>query len=144
MKAAVIICMISTLALAGCQGKPKTEAPLNQQTAASLPEGHPPVGDAKAPKPDPHAGLKAINVPSGVPTKKATVVQTIDAAEYTYIEAKGEDGKNLWMAMPKISVPKGAMVEYPSNVPPIAKFTSKSLNKTFDKILFVQGVTIVK
>jgi hypothetical protein len=146
MKAAVIIGMIATLALAsGCQDKPKTEAPVNQQTAAALPEGHPPIGDAKLdPKADPHAGLKAASVPKGIPTKKATVVQTIDADVYTYIEAKGDDGKTVWMAMPTIKVAKGATIEYPTNVPPMTNFTSKTLKKTFDSILFLQGVTIVK
>ena len=146
MKAAVIIGMIATLALAGCQGKPKTEAPANaEQAAAKLPEGHPPIGDAKIdPKADPHAGLKATSVPKGIPTKKATVVQTIDADVYTYIEAKGDDGKTVWMAMPKISVAKGATIEYPTNVPPMTNFSSKTLNKTFESILFLQGVTIVK
>ncbi|MGB4599351.1 MAG: hypothetical protein WBI04_05170 [Trichlorobacter sp.] len=146
MKAAVIIGMIATLALAsGCQDKPKTEAPAKQQAAATLPEGHPPVGDAKIdPKADPHAGLKATSVPKGIPTKKATVVQTIDADVYTYIEAKGDDGKTVWMAMPTIKVAKGAKIEYPTNVPPITNFTSKTLKKTFESILFLQGVTIVK
>lgn len=145
MKAAVIIAMIAALAMAGCQDKPKTEAPVNQQTAAKLPEGHPPIGDAKLdPKADPHAGLKATSVPKGIPTKKATVVQTIDADVYTYIEAKGDDGKTVWMAMPTVKVAKGATIEYPSNVPPITKFASKSLNKTFESILFLQGITIVK
>ncbi len=83
-------------------------------------------------------------MPKGIPTKKATVVQTIDADIYTYIEAKGDDGKTVWMAMPKISVAKGTKIEYPSNVPPLTKFASKSLNRTFDSILFLQGITIVK
>ena len=146
MKTAVIIAMIAALALAGCQGKPKTEAPANaEQSAAKLPEGHPPIGDAKIdPKADPHAGLKATSVPKGIPTKKATVVQTIDADVYTYIEAKDDDGKTVWMTMPTVKVAKGATIEYPTNVPPMTNFTSKTLKKTFDSILFLQGITIVK
>lgn len=146
MRRAVVISMIAALALAGCQGKPKTEAPVSaEQGSAKLPEGHPPIGDAKVdPKADPHAGLKAEKVPSGVPTQKATVVQTIDAGVYTYIEAKGDDGKSVWMAMPTIKVAKGAKIEYPTNVPPMINFNSKTLNRTFESILFVQGITIVK
>ena len=144
MKAAVIIGTIATLALAGCQGKPKTEAPAPQQTAAKLPEGHPPIGDAKIdPKADPHAGLKAMSVPKGIPTQKATVVQTIDADVYTYIEAKGDDGKTVWMALPKISVQKGAKIEYPTSAYVVKNFSSKTLKKTFDSILFLQGINII-
>lgn len=153
MKTTVVAVMIAALALAGCQDKPRTEAPTNKQ-AAEMPAGHPPAAgmpaqDGKsampgAPQADPHADMKAVDVPAGVPTKKATVVQTIDADIYTYIEAKGEDGKNVWMALPKTKVDKGAKIEYPSDVPALPKFTSKTLNRTFDNILFVSGIRISK
>lgn len=153
MKTAVVTLMIATLAIAGCQDKPKTEAPTNQQTAA-MPAGHPPMpgtdkvmpADAAhaGAKADPHAGLKPVELPPGTVTKKATVLQTIDADIYTYIEAKGDDGNNIWMALPKIKVDKGAKIEYPSDVPAIPKFSSKTLNRTFDNILFVPGIKILK
>lgn len=144
MKTAVVTVMIAALALAGCQDKPKTEAPTKPQTA-EMPAGHPPVGAQSAtPARDPHADMKATDIPAGVPTKKATVLQTIDADIYTYIEAKGDDGKNVWMALPKIKVDKGASIEYPSDVHAIPNFTSKTLNRTFDNILFVSGIRIKK
>lgn len=144
MKIVLLLLAITSISLTGCQDRPKTEAPAAVQSAA-LPAGHPPIGDAKIdPKADPHAGLKAAAVPKGVPTKKANVVQTIDADIYTYIEAKGDDGKTVWMAMPKISVAKNAKIEYPSDVPPMKNFTSKTLNKTFETIYFIQGINIIK
>ncbi|CAH2030109.1 hypothetical protein [Trichlorobacter ammonificans] len=145
MRTTVVALMIAALALAGCQDKPKTEAPTQPQ-AAGQPAGHPPVGAPMpgAPAGDPHAGMKPADIPAGVPTKKATVVQTIDADVYTYIEAKGDDGKNVWMALPKTKVDKGASIEYPSDVPALPKFTSKTLNRTFDNILFVSGIKILK
>lgn len=144
MKAAVIIAMTATLALAGCQDKLKTEAPVATQTT-TLPAGHPPItAGQQMPKGDPHAGMKAVEVPNSVPTKKATVLQTIDADIYTYIEVKGDDGKNVWMALPKISVAKDTKIEYPANVPPIKNFTSKTLKKTFESIYFVQGIKVIK
>lgn len=144
MKTAVVTVMIAALALAGCQDKPKTEAPTKPQ-AAGMPSDHPPVGGQQAtPARDPHADMKATDIPSGVPTKKATVLETFDADIYTYIEAKGDDGKNVWMALPKTKVDKGASIEYPSDVPAIPKFTSKTLNRTFDNILFVSGIRIQK
>jgi len=138
----VALLMTAALALAGCQDKPKTEAPTN----AAMPEGHPPVGSAMpgAPGVDPHAGMQSTEIPDGVPTKKATVLQSIDADVYTYIEAKGEDGKNVWMALPTTKVENGATIEYPADVPAMADFSSKTLNRTFESILFVSGIKIVK
>jgi hypothetical protein len=132
MNAKTALVMVAALALFGCQERPKTEEPVKQPANAAQPQT------------DPHAGLKSTEVPAGIPTKKATVVQTIDADIYTYIEAKGDDGKTVWMAMPTIKVAKGAAIEYPTNVPPMTNFTSKTLNKTFESILFLQGITIVK
>lgn len=151
MRTTVVALTIAALALAGCQDKPKTEAPTKPQVAGQ-PAGHPPTTGAAmpgaampgAPAGDPHAGMKPTEIPAGVPTKKATVVQTIDADVYTYIEAKGDDGKNVWMALPKTKVDKGASIEYPSDVPALPKFTSKTLNRTFDNILFVSGIKILK
>lgn len=146
MRTTVAALMIAALALAGCQDKPKTEAPTSKPEVAGQPAGHPPVGASMpgAPAGDPHAGMKPTEIPAGVPTQKATVVQTIDADVYTYIEARGEDGKNVWMALPKTKVDKGASIEYPSDVPALPKFTSKTLNRTFDNILFVSGIKILK
>lgn len=140
-----VVVMIAALALFGCQDRPKTEEPAKPASSAAMPQGHPPVaGEAQKPAGDPHAGLKATEVPAGAATKKATVLQTIDADIYTYIEAKGDDGKSVWMALPKTSVAKGANIEYPVDAMPMTNFTSKTLNRTFETILFVQGIKIVK
>lgn len=146
MYAKTVLVMIAALALFGCQDRPKTETPAKPAANAALPQGHPPVGGAPAgqQQADPHAGIKSAELPSGVPTQKATVLQTVDADIYTYIEAKGEDGKIVWMALPKVSVAKGATIEYPTNVPPITNFPSKTLKRTFDSILFLQGIKIIK
>ncbi|MDD2500249.1 MAG: hypothetical protein PHN92_05465 [Geobacter sp.] len=144
MKLFFVILAISSISITGCQDKLKTEAPVATQTT-TLPAGHPPItAGQQMPKGDPHAGMKAVEVPNSVPTKKATVLQTIDADIYTYIEAKGDDGKTVWMALPKISVVKDTKIEYPANVPPIKNFTSKTLKKTFESIYFVQGIKVIK
>ncbi|WP_277058431.1 hypothetical protein [Trichlorobacter lovleyi] len=144
MKILFVILAISSICITGCQDKPKIGALVAIQTT-SLPAGHPPIADGQQmPKGDPHAGMKAVEVPASVPTQKATVVQTIDAGIYTYIEAKGEDGKTVWMALPKTSVTKDTKIEYPANVPPIKNFTSKTLKRSFESIYFVHGIKIVK
>lgn len=144
MKQLFLILAILSISILGCQDRPKTEA-LSTTQSSNLPAGHPPItAEQQMPKGDPHKGIKAVKVPTSVPTKKANVVQTIDADIYTYIEAKGEDGKIIWMALPKITVAKNAKIEYPANVPPINNFTSKTLKKTFETIYFVQGINVIK
>lgn len=131
------------LSLIGCQDRPKAEAQVTTQ-AINLPSGHPPITDDQAPpKGNPHAGIKAVKVPDAIPTTKAVVIQAIDADVYTYIEAKSDDHKTVWMALPKISVRKGAKIEYPTNAFVVNNFTSKTLKKTFDSILFLQGINII-
>lgn len=132
---------IAALAFAGCKDKPKTEAP--QQPAGmpaqgQMPPGHP--GGAAGG--DPHAGMKAQEIPAGV-GKKGKVTQTMNAAGYTYVEAADEKGQKFWLALPEIKVKVGDSIEYP-DTPPITNFQSKTLNKTFDKISFIPGIRIVK
>ena len=140
-KTALILLSIAALAAAGCKDKPKTEAP--QQPAAGAP-AQMPAGQPGAPAPggDPHAGMKAQEIPAGV-GKKGKISQTMNAGGYTYVEAADDKGQKLWLALPEIKVKVGDSIEYPET-PPMQNFQSKTLNKTFDKIMFVPGIRIVK
>lgn len=141
-KTILILLTIAALALSGCKDKPKTEAPQQPGMPAQgqMPAGHP--GGAAAPGADPHAGMKAQEIPAGV-GKKATVTQTMNSGGYTYVEAADEKGQKTWMALPEIKVSVGEKIEYPET-PPITNFQSKTLNRTFDKISFIPGIRIVK
>jgi hypothetical protein len=137
-KTALVLLSIVALAVVGCKDKPKTEAP--QQTApAGMPAAAP---GAAAPGGDPHAGMKAQDIPAGV-GKKAKVSQTMNSGGYTYVEAEDEKGVKTWLALPEIKVKVGDSIEYPET-PPLANFQSKTLNKTFEKISFIPGIRIVK
>lgn len=133
-KTALVVLSIAALALAGCKDKPKTEAP-----AAAPQQGQMP---AAAPGGDPHAGMKAQEIPAGA-GKKATVTQTMNSGGYTYVEAADDKGVKVWLALPEIKIAKGDKIEYPE-APPLANFQSKTLNKTFEQISFIPGVRIVK
>ena len=139
-KTALVLLSISALALAGCKDKPKTEAPAAPQGQTQ--GAQPGAPGAVAPGGDPHAGMKAQEVPAGA-GKKATVSQTMNSGGYTYVEAAGEKGEKVWLALPEIKVAKGDKIEYPE-APPMVNFQSKTLNRTFEKILFVPGIRIVK
>jgi len=135
-KTVLVLLAIAALAVAGCKDKPKTEAPAGAPAAQ---QGQMP---AAAPGTDPHAGMKAQEIPAGA-GKKAKVVQTMNSGGYTYVEAADEKGTKVWLALPEIKVAVGDNIEYPET-PPLANFQSKTLNKTFEKISFIPGIRIVK
>ena len=144
-KTALVVLSIAALALAGCTDKPKTEAPAAPQQGqmpAAAPGAATQAPGAAAPGGDPHAGMKAQEIPAGA-GKKATVTQTMNSGGYTYVEAADDKGVKVWLALPEIKVAKGDKIEYPET-PPLANFQSKTLNKTFEKISFIPGIRIVK
>ena len=156
MKATIVTLMIAALALAGCQDKPKTEAPTNQQAAAALPTGHPPVGGmppAAEGKPgmpaeaakggDPHAGLKPMAVPQGVPSKTGKVLEVLDGGQYIYLQVQHDDGKKIWVAALPMKVAKGDKVKY-ADAPALPNFPSKALKRTFDQLVLTQAVEVLK
>lgn len=139
-KTALVVLSIAALAIAGCKDKPKTEAPVEATQQGQAQPGSAPA--AAAPGGDPHAGMKAQEIPAGA-GKKATVTQTMNSGGYTYVEAADEKGVKVWLALPEVKVAKGDKIEYPET-PPLANFQSKTLNKTFEKISFIPGIRIVK
>jgi hypothetical protein len=145
-KTALILLSIAALALAGCKDKPKTEAP-QAGPAGQMPAGHPATpGSPAAPGTpgavNPHANMKAQEIPAGV-GKKGKVVQTMNSGGYTYVEAADDKGVKTWLAMPEVKVAVGDAIEFPET-PPMVNFQSKTLNKTFEKICFIPGIRIVK
>jgi len=65
---------------------------------------------------------------------KGEVLEVKDVDNYTYLRMKTKDGET-WAAVNKAPVKKGAEVTV-ENAQTMYNFTSKSLNKTFDKIIF--------
>ena len=96
-----------------------TEEPSSKQAAAAA--------HAKAPVPAPHTGK---------------VLGSIDASIYTYIEIS-DGGKTLWLATPTTKVNKDDMIGYDDG-PVMNNFFSKTLNRTFDTVVFVSKVVVVK
>lgn len=84
--------------------------------------------------------MKAEAAPQqGAPAQQAgrvgVVVETMDAAGYTYAKVN-ENGEVYWIAGPQTSVKTGDTIAYDEQTW-MENFPSKSLNKTFDKIMFV-------
>jgi hypothetical protein len=72
---------------------------------------------------------------TAAPSIMGTVLETKDAAGYTYLRLKTPKDGELWAAVPAAQVKVGATVtiEDPQTM---ANFQSKTLNKTFDRIIF--------
>jgi hypothetical protein len=162
-KTIVVLLAALTVAAAGCQkqeeiGKapappaavqavaPQPTAPqavepkaAEQKPAPQATAPHPPVGVPTGG--DPHAGLKLKETPAGA-GRKGKVLQTMDAGTYTYLEVE-EKGQKLWIAALKIKLSKGDIVEFPDSKP-MENFESKTLKRTFDKIIFAESIRVVK
>ena len=134
-KTLVVMLAIVALAATGCKKKeeaPKSMAP--QGTEQQMPAGATQGGD-------PHAGLKPQEIPSGA-GHKGKVLETMDSGGYTYVEVE-ENGQKLWVAVMQTKVKVGDSVEFPDS-PPMVNFQSKTLKRTFDKIIFAPGLAVNK
>lgn len=74
---------------------------------------------------------------SGQPIK-GKVLETMDASGYTYLQIDAAQGK-IWVAVPqsKVEVGQEVMANPGMTMP---NFTSKTLNRTFDEIIFSSGL----
>jgi hypothetical protein len=83
-----------------------------------------------------HAGAGALPANPGALTGK--IVETMNAAGYTYVLLDTGSGK-IWAAATETSVKVGQRVSVPAGEL-MTDFSSKALNRTFDKIYFVSGI----
>ena len=74
--------------------------------------------------------------PTGVTADSVTgtVLETMDAAGYTYMRLKTPKGE-IWAAVQKATVKKGSEVTI-VNAMPMNNFESKTLKRKFDQIVF--------
>jgi hypothetical protein len=73
---------------------------------------------------------------------KGTVSETMDAGGYTYLLVKYGEHK-VWAAIPKTKLKVGQEVKLAPGMT-MKNFTSKSLHRTFEAIVFSRGVTTPK
>ena len=66
---------------------------------------------------------------------EGTVMDTMNGGGYTYVQIQEAD-KTFWAAGPQIEVKKGDIVVVQEQMW-MSDFSSKTLNRTFDKLLFV-------
>ena len=69
-------------------------------------------------------------------SQSGTVLQTMEGGGYTYMKLD-HDGKTVWIAARRTDVAVGDKVEYVEQMR-MPNFTSKTLQKTFDEIVFAR------
>jgi hypothetical protein len=112
------------------QGQMPMDAAHQQAMASAHPAG---VGMQAAP-----AGAQ----PMGANGGQGKVVQTMHASSYTYMEVD-TGGKKVWIAANAMQVNNGDTVRW-NDAAVMKNFTSNTLHRTFDEILFVSAVQLVK
>ncbi len=98
-------------------------APMAASQAGDLPAGHPPLDQNRQSTPPSHSG---------------EVVEAIPVASYIYLHVKGADGDE-WLAAPATDLQPGAKIRWNDGAI-MHNFTSKTLNRTFETIRFVEVV----
>ena len=89
---------------------------------------------AKAAAPAPSTAADAAGAPRAFADVSGVVEETLDASDYTYLRLKTGQGE-VWAAINKSAVKKGERVTV-VNAMPMDGFESRTLNRTFDKIVF--------
>lgn len=74
--------------------------------------------------------------------QKARVLSATNVPQYTYIEVT-QNKKTLWLAASTVAVKKGDVIRFDDGMA-MANFHSKSLNRTFPSITFVNRVIVTR
>jgi hypothetical protein len=116
------------------QGNPGTPAGADSQS--SMPPGHPSIGQQQGNLP------ASPKVAASGSTISGKVVETMNSGGYTYVNLE-KDGKKRWVAAPSMQVSVGQELELRSGAV-MTNFSSKSLNRKFDSIIFSAGPVTTK
>lgn len=77
---------------------------------------------------------------TALPSNEGIVVSSIDTTGYTYIEL-ANGGKTFWIAAPSTKVKNGDHLRFVESMS-MHNFTSKTLNRTFDRLIFVTSTKV--
>jgi hypothetical protein len=126
-----------TVALAACGNNQQSSEPAKEKKAAvEAPAGQPAAPAVTEEK----SATAAPEAPAAPAVMKGKVAETMDASGYTYVRLDDGSGKELWAAVPKTELKVGEEVSLQGGSV-MENFNSKTLNKTFEKIVFATGVS---
>ena len=72
-------------------------------------------------------------------TLTGKILQTMDSGGYTYIHLQKKNGDKIWVAVTVTPVTVGSQITFAGGME-MGNFESKTLKRTFDKIIFADGV----
>ncbi|MFI3137126.1 MAG: hypothetical protein QX197_10165 [Methylococcaceae bacterium] len=101
--------------------------------AEKLPAGHPPVNMNSPAK---------SSVPPAALAQKAKVIEVINVPQYTYLEVL-QNNQSRWIAGPSLDVKKDDVIAFNDGAM-MTDFYSKTLDRTFPSIAFVNQVVLSK
>jgi hypothetical protein len=109
--------------------------------APATPSGHPEMPAATAPStPSATDTAAPAAAPADAPAPLAgKVLQTMNAGGYSYVYIEQADGSKKWVAVTQIAVKVGDQMSFKPGME-MGKFESKALNRSFDSIIFSEGV----
>lgn len=79
-----------------------------------------------------------MKIPQNTSELSGNVVETFNSGGYTYVNIE-KDGKKSWVAVPEMKVSVGEEISFRPGIP-MNDFKSKTLNRTFETIVFSAGV----
>ena len=94
--------------------------------------------DKPSPVPPPEMKVEKAEASLNSSSFLGKVVETMNAGGYTYVSLE-KDGKKTWIAIPVTEVKVGQEVTYQPGAE-MRNFTSKTLNRTFESIIFSPGL----
>lgn len=89
-----------------------------------------------------HEPQDASNTPGKMPDNEGIVVSTLETTGYTYMELENS-GKRFWIAAPTTQVKTGDHIRFVESMT-MTNFTSKTLDRTFHRIIFVSSTMVKK
>ncbi|MCX7087089.1 MAG: hypothetical protein NTV00_03435 [Methylococcales bacterium] len=101
-------------------------------SAEKLPAGHPSVNGNNLAK----------QVSSEALAQKAKVIEVINVPQYTYLEVS-QNNQSRWIAAPSVDVKKEDVIAFNDGAM-MTDFYSKTLDRTFPSIAFVNQVVLSK
>ena len=105
---------------------------------AALPPGHPSTETAA------EMLQPTKDIPDSQLPQKGKVLSFINTDQYTYIEVSQVKIKeSVWLASTTVAVKKGDQIRFNDGMV-MTNFYSKTLKRTFPKVLFVSKVVVVK
>lgn len=90
-----------------------------------------------SPRPAPEIKAKNAGASTGLSSLSGKVVETMNSGGYTYVCLE-KNGNKTWVAAPEMKVTVGQELSFQPGQE-MLNFTSKSLNRTFDSIIFSGG-----